>query len=132
MKKHRKPIRPTNRALDRAIADITSHEARIDVVLDELETASARLRHAAREHEELAQQLRQRGVLDREVEKAIDKLKVTFRDGPIQINQSLIKLAQDILQEQIRSVLHDQMHSLAKELATIAREEIQAEVSAAV
>jgi hypothetical protein len=122
----------TDRALDRAIAKVTSHEARIDAAIDELETTIGRLRHAAREFEEFAQDVRQRGVLDREVEKAIDKLKITFRDGPVQINESLIKLAQDILQEQIRTVLQDQMHNLAKELALIAREEVQAEVSAAV
>jgi hypothetical protein len=121
-----------DRELDRAIAEIISHRARIDATIDELETATKRLHHTAREFEELAQEVRQRGVLDTEVEKAIAKLKVTFRDGPVQINESLIKLAQDILQEQIRSVLQDQMHKLTKELALIVREEVQAEVSAAV
>src|SRR5262245_20949152 len=102
----------TDSALERAIAEVTSPKARIEAAIDELETAITRLYHAAREFEQLAQDIRQRGVLDREVEKAIDKLKVTFRDGPIQINQSLIKLAQDILQEQIRQVLQDQMEQI--------------------
>jgi hypothetical protein len=133
MKKAKKPsrLRPADRALDRAIAQVTSAEARIDAAIDQLDTATQRLHHVAREFEELAQAVRQRGVLDSEVEKAIAKLKITFRDGPVQINESLIKLAQDILQEQIRTVLQDQMHKLVKELALIAREEVQAEVSAA-
>lgn len=125
-------LRLTEAGLDRAIAQVTSHEARIDAAIDQLEAATRRLHHSAREFEELAQALRQRGVLDSEVQKVIDRLKITFRDGPVQINESLIKLAQDILQEQIRSVLQDQMHKLVKELAIIAREEVQAEVSAAV
>src|SRR5262245_8098415 len=138
MKKRQRKIKPTARAfgpteaeLNRAIKQVASFEARLDAIVDELETSAGRLHHAAREHEETVQELRRRGVLDREVEKAIDRLKVTFRDGPVQIHRSLVKLAQEILQEQIRSVLRDQMQRIVDELATIAREEIAAEVSAA-
>ena len=74
----------------------------------------------------MTQVLKRRGVLEREVEAAIDRLKATFRDGPIQINATLVQLAQDILQEQIRAVLKDQMSRIAKELAHIARDEVAA------
>lgn len=126
-KRKRKP----QTEFDRAIAAVTSREARIDHAIDELITAATRLRHASRQIEETARELTRHTVLDREVEAAINKLKATFRDGPIQINASLVRLAQDILQDQIRSVLADQMNRLTRELALIAREEVAAEVSAA-
>src|SRR5262245_8978900 len=95
----KRPVR--DRALDRAIAQVTARTARIEAAIDDLETTTYQLRAAARVW--------------------------LICIGPSR-NVTLIKLAQDILQEQIRTVLQDQMHALTKELALIAREEVQAEV----
>jgi hypothetical protein len=51
-----------------------------------------------------------------EVAEAMAELRRTFRDGPVLINMSLIKLARDILNEHIREVLRDQVRGAMKDL----------------
>jgi predicted metal-dependent hydrolase len=126
-------LRPTAAEINRAIAAVTSHEAHLNSAINNLEIIIKRLGQVTSLIEtRTAQLLKPSGALEREVGTAINKLKATFRDGPVQINESLIRLAQDILQEQIKTILADQIHNLTKELARIAREEVQAEVYTAV
>lgn len=68
-------------------------------------------------------------LLEREVNAAMDELKAVFRDGPVQINASLIALARDILTEQIKDVMAGQIKAAVHDLRGMIRKEIKAAIS---
>jgi hypothetical protein len=68
-------------------------------------------------------------LLEREVGAAMDELKEVFRDGPVQINASLIALARDILTEQIKTVMAGQIKAAVHDLRGMIRKEIKAAIS---
>jgi len=70
-----------------------------------------------------------RNSLEGEVIKAMAELKEGFRDGPVQINASLVALAQDILSEQIQNVMAGQIKAAVHDLRGMIRKEIKAALS---
>jgi hypothetical protein len=68
-------------------------------------------------------------LLRREVDAAMDELKAAFRDGPVQINASLVALAQDILTDQIKGVMAGQITAAVHDLRGMIRKEIKAAIS---